>query len=306
MFTPVRTLVAVLGLSLAVAPVLYAQDSPKNISFVVRAVSKDNEMPVQAGDLKVQMNGHDVPVVSVMPLQRASSRPMQVAILIDDGLRSNFGAQMADLQSFVQNTVSPQVSVGVGYMQNGRVVMGQGGFTTDAEVAAKQLHITMSSPGISGSPYFCLQDFVQHWPGDSNAPRVVLMITNGVDPYNGVPVPSNQNSPYVQSAIEAAQRARVPVYSIFFGYRNVNPGLGSFSGQSYLSQVGEATGGMLFNAGSMNPVSLKPYLNQFATSLHESYLLTVSGTDTKWQSVKAKAQKGTRVYLQNALPGRKG
>ena len=99
------------------------------------------------------------------------------------------------------------------------------------------------------------------------------MITNGVDPYNGSTSITNQDSPYVNTAILDAQRAGVPVYSIYFtdaGFR----GRGTFSGQSYLSQVAENTGGISYYLGTGNPVSLAPFLNQFKGALAETYIAT--------------------------------
>jgi len=63
------------------------------------------------------------------------------------------------------------------------------------------------------------------------------MITDGVDPYNGRPSVLNQNSPYVESAQNAAQRAGVAVYSIYYGDRGIGGGGAYLSGQSYLQQV---------------------------------------------------------------------
>ena len=51
-------------------------------------------------------------------------------------------------------------------------------------------------------------------------------------------------------------------------------GRGSFSGQSYLTQVAEATGGTLYNIGPINPVSVKPFFQQFAHDLTKTYIAT--------------------------------
>ena len=100
-----------------------------------------------------------------------------------------------------------------------------------------------------------------------------MMLTNGVDPYNGSTSIANQDSPYVRTAQEDAQRAGVAVSSIYYsdaGFR----GRGSFSGQSYLQQVADATGGRLYNEGPINPVSLTPFFKEFAHDLSETYVAT--------------------------------
>jgi hypothetical protein len=123
-----------------------------------------------------------------------------------------------------------------------------------------------------------------------------MMLTNGVDPYNGSVSPMNQNSPYVDSAVRDAQRAGIAVYSIYYGDSGFGGGAASFSGQSYLSQVAEATGGRCYTQGTGNPVSLAPFLKQFKDSIAETYVATFTapgGTDL------------VRVKLSASLPNTK-
>ncbi len=101
-----------------------------------------------------------------------------------------------------------------------------------------------------------------------------MMITNGVDPYNGSVSITNQNSPYVLAAIADSQRAGVSVSSIYYSDRGLRGGNASFSGQSYLQQVADGTGGVSYYQGTINPVSLKPFLSQFQHSISETYIAT--------------------------------
>ena len=96
------------------------------------------------------------------------------------------------------------------------------------------------------------------------------MITNGVDPYNGSVSPLNQDSPYVQSSQEDAQRAGVAVYSIYYPVRGERGNLVSFSGQGYLQQVGAATGGESLYTGSMTPPDLAPFFDHFRADIAEA------------------------------------
>jgi hypothetical protein len=135
------------------------------------------------------------------------------------------------------------------------------------------------------------------------------MLTNGVDPYNGSTSILNQDSPYVAAAAVDAQRAGVSVSSIYYsdaGFR----GRGSFSGQSYLGQVADATGGTLYNQGSINPVSLKPYFQQFGHDLSETYVATFLadvGTGGKEHLVRIKMStnipKLKLRHADNVRPG---
>ena len=217
------------------------QEGPVPTTALINVESK-NPVQLDPHALNLQVNGRDTPINFV---RSAGSGNFEVAILIDDGLRSSFGQQLRELSNFI-NSLPRNGKVLVGYMQNG-TVRSSGHFTADHQEISNNLRMTMGVPGTSASPYFCLSDFVKKWPSQAPAARFVLMITNGVDPYNGRPSITNQNSPYVEAAQNDAMRAGVAVYSIYFPNAGFRGGRGSFSGQSYLQQVGDATGGTLFN-----------------------------------------------------------
>ena len=282
------------------APSASAQvEGPGTVRVIVRADTKNAAATLQPSDVKVEFDGKKIDAARIRPLMRAGSQPVEVALLIDDGLRGNFGSQIKDVENFVNATASPQVSLGVGYMRNGRAEFPMG-FSTQPEQEIKAVRLPISAAGIDGSPYFCLQDLVKHWPTNTGAPRVVLMITNGIDRYNGSVSPLNQDSPYVSQAVTDAQRAGVPVYSIYFGGRQVNANLPSFSGQNYLSQVAEGTGGDSFNGGQINPVSLDPYFKQFNRALQESYLVSFQTGSLKMERLKVSTSvSGVKLRAQN-------
>jgi hypothetical protein len=254
------------GFTIAVLPV-FAQEVPAEgpvpTTALISLQAKKGVVP-DPSMLKLQVNRHEASINSITPVTPANA---QVAILIDDGLRFSFSNQISEFADFI-NQLPAGTKVMVGYMQNG-TIRSAGGFSTNHEAVAKQLRITNSIPGINASPYFCLSEFVKHWPSNEPGSRFVLMITNGIDPYNGRPSVLNQDSPYVQSAQEDAQRAGVAVYSIYYGGAGMRGG--SFSGQNYLFQVAEATGAESFYQGTITPPSLAPYLAQFAKAISESY-----------------------------------
>ena len=207
-------------------------------------------------------------------------------------------------------------------MQNGRVNVAQP-FTTDHAAAAAKLRIPLASPGISASPYFCLSDFVKQWPGlasesarnpeeivtqsapASHKPRFVMMLTNGVDPYNGSTSPLNQDSPYVQAAVRDSERAGVAVYSIYFTDAGIRGGNASFSGQSYLSQLADSTGGVAYFEGYGNPVTLTPFFNSFIKAISETYVATFSaeGRDMVRIKLTAEASKTKLRHADEVRPG---
>jgi hypothetical protein len=272
--------------ALAVATPVWAQHSEGLVpTQALVAVDGKAAPPSQASDLTVTLDGKKAPLASWTPVRPDHT---QVALLIDDGLRESVGRNLNDLQAFLKG-LPAGVEVLVGYMQNGRVVS-DGGFTTDHMAAAGEIRLPTGMPGQSASPYFCLSDFVKHWPGapqqDPNAApgvalaqpagaakaRFVMMITNGVDPYNGSTSPLNQDSPYVATAVRDAQRAGVAVYSIYFSDAGMRGQGASFSGQSYLQQLADGTGARIYADGMGNPVTMEPFLRQFTKAIASTYI----------------------------------
>ncbi len=279
-------------------------EGPVPTTALINVESKNN-VPLNTAALKLEVDGRAASIASVTPVHAQNA---QVAILIDDGLRGNFGVQLKDVQQFI-TALPAGTQVLVGYMENG-TVRSEAGFTADHATAAAAIRLPLTVPGISASPYFCLSEFVKHWPGQPGAARMVLMITNGVDPYNGSVSPLNQDSPYVQAAQDDAQRAGVAVYSIYYGDAGIGGGLANFSGQSYLNQVAEATGGESFYQGRITPPSLTPYFNEFRKALGESFLVTFNASANREKSstlvrIKLKSEQGgVKVHApQSVHPG---
>jgi hypothetical protein len=268
MKTFLKTTLAAAALFAATSALYAQQEGPQPTTAVINIQAKG--APVDASMLTLQVDGKHVPIDSLTP---AAPQGIELGILFDEGLRSNVGVQLKDVQDFIQS-LPPSVKVLVGYMSNG-VVLSESheGFSANHEAVAKQVRIPMSSPGQSASPYFCLSDFVKRWPSQQRATRVVLMITNGVDPYNGSTSIMNQDSPYVQTAQEDAQRAGVVVYALYYGDAGMHGGSANFSGQSYLEQLTRATGGQSLYQGSFPPVAFAPFLKDLRKQLDESYIL---------------------------------
>ncbi len=305
MFTLHRTMmISTIFAGLAVASVpAFAQEVPTEgpvpTTALISLEAKKGVTP-DPSMLRLQVDRKDSPITTVTPVVPAGA---QVAILIDDGLRASFGNQVDDFAKFI-NQLPAGTKVLVGYMQNG-TIRSAGGFSANHEEVASQLRIPMSIAGTSASPYFCLSEFVKHWPSNEPGSRFVLMITNGVDPYNGSTSVLNQDSPYVQEAQEDAQRAGVAVYSIYYGGAGMRRGL--VSGQNYLIQVAEATGGQSFYQGSIPPPSLAPYLDEFAKAIAESYSLNFmvsNGHEKKDSLTQIKvttSQKGVKVHAPEGV-----
>ncbi len=272
------------------------------------SVESKQSVPLDPATVKVEVNGHATTLTSITPIQPGTA---QVAILIDDGLRSSFGNQVGEVKKFI-NTLPEGTQVLVGYMRNGSV-MSQGGFSADHAAVAASVRMPLSAVGISASPYFCLSDFVKKWPSREAGPRFVLMLSNGVDPYNGSTSLMNQDSPYVESAQADAQRAGVAVYAVAYSNAGMRGERASFSGQSYLNQVADATGGRSFYNLDGSPVSLSPYLKAFRSAIAESYTATfMASSDHEKPNTLARlkittSQPGLKLHAPDAVhPGAGG
>ena len=278
-------LVGVVCAGLAAGQLALAQEQEGQVQTQVLVAAEGATPPGSASDITVTVDGRKVPLRA---WTQVAPEHAQVALLIDDGLRESMGRNLGSLQAFVKG-LPLGTEILIGYMQNGRVDAVRP-FTTDHAAAAQGIRLPQGLPGASASPYFCLSDFVKHWPGaeatEPNAgagmvqgapivrarARFVLMITNGVDPYNGSTSVMNQDSPYVKAAINDAQRSGVAVYSIYFSDAGIRGGGASFSGQSYLQEVADATGGRSYYEGVGNPVSMDPFFKQFIRAVQSTYI----------------------------------
>lgn len=199
---------------------------------------------------------------------------VEIILLIDSSLQSSISQQTGDLTQFVKS-LPPNVSAAFAYMQNGRSLFPQP-FSSDPAVILKGLYLAGGVPGASASPYFCLSDLAKHWPSaDPEARRVVVAISDGVDPYHPE---IDSSDPYILTAIRDAVQAHVAIYSIYWqNWHRPNfdaATSASYIGQNQMAQVVEATGGKSFYQGTSNPVSFAPYLDELKRRLANQYELS--------------------------------
>ncbi len=302
--------IAIVGTCLA--PVLAQQEGSTPTQTLVTVDSKAPVTPA-VSNITIKVDNRQTPLTGITRLAPGGT---EVALLIDDGLRWSAARELADMQSFIKS-LPEGTEIFVGYMQNGRVVPAHY-FTTDLAAAAQSVHIPSGLPGSSGSPYLCVSDFVKKWPKDNLGPtpiggaspsreaRFIIMITNGVDPYNGSTSLANQDSPYVAAAVTDVQRAGIPVYSIYFSDAGFRGGQASFSGQSYLAQIADGTGGQAYYEGTGNPVSMTPFFKEFQRAIAETYIASFDAPSRKdLVSIKLMTNlPGTKLHAANEVrPG---
>lgn len=227
--------------------------------------------PITREDLIVEEGKDHDKVTGWLPAQGPNAG-LDLLVLLDDSSSSSLGSQLDDIRAFIAQQ-PPTTFIAVGYAQNGTVQMVQN-FTQDHASAAKSLRLPLGAgAGVDASPYFSISDYVKHWPANPARPRrEILLISDGVDTYFG----GGPTDPYVDTAVEDAQRAGVTVYSIY------TPGSGhaghSFYrinwGQNYLSELSDRTGGESYGTGLGAAVSFTPFLDELTHQLQHQYILT--------------------------------
>jgi hypothetical protein len=208
-------------------------------------------------------------VTDVVPFE-GEHAGLDLFVLLDDASDSGLATQFGDLRQFI-NAQPASAAIGIGYMRDGTVDIVQR-FTADHNHAAVSLRLPLSSFGVMASPYLSLSDLIKHWPGESTR-REVVLVTSGDDPLGG-PGPSD---PYLDTAIEDAQRNGVIVYAIYtpsIGHAGHSLWLMNW-GQNHLEQIGEETGGEAYMLGLQAPVSIGPYLADIGEHLGRQFRVTV-------------------------------
>jgi hypothetical protein len=286
-------LAAIVTTTLSSAAQETAAASGPAVNMVVTAEARHgmNPGPVDKQDVMVYEGKVRDTVTSWLPA-KADHADLEFFILIDDSANATLATQFDDIRQFI-NSQPATTKVGIAYMRNGTAEITQN-LTADHAQAAKSLRIPMGIGGASASPYFSLTDLIKRWPAGSPR-REVLMISDGIDLYYGA---GDLQDPYVDEAIEQAQRAGIIVFAIY------NPGAGHYArsywrtnfGQLYLSRVADETGGEAYYIGFTGPaVTFVPYLDDVEHRLDNQYLLTFLAKPEK----KAGMQ---RVKLTTELP----
>jgi VWFA-related protein len=227
---------------------------------------------VTPDDVRVYEDNKSRPVVSWVPAT-AQSGPLDLTILVDNSIGDNVSLQFNDLADFFQ-TLPAGTRVQVVYASHGgnRVVQD---FTSDYRLAAKALRLPVGSAMAGGSIYESVADLLKNWPRDGNR-RGLLLISDGIDVNQGFEQSQPALNSELQHAIDLAQSANVPIYTIFArGARSLERDESLFiNGQGCLSRLASETGGQSYFQGTRTPVAFAPFLNQFANDLGHQYVLT--------------------------------
>jgi hypothetical protein len=241
--------------------------APVQMIVTVEARHGKDVPALNQGDVMVFQKSERLRVTDLVALQ-GQRAGLELYVLIDDASSSSLGSQLNDLRHFIESQPAT-TSIGIGYMRNATVNIVQN-LTTDHARAAQALRLPVGSPGVMPSPFLALSDLIKRWPA-SPVRHEVLLVTSGIDPLGGAIA-----NPYLDAAIENAQRAGIIVYAIY------TPASGHSGhslwrlnwGQNHLAQMGEETGGEAYMLGFESPVSFAPYLTEVAEHLAHQYLVT--------------------------------
>lgn len=222
------------------------------------------ELPALTRDDVVVTQGIETRLVSSLVRRSAD---LELFILVDNCANCEVGTKFDELNRFIRSQPAT-TSVGIAYIQDGRLKIGQP-LTVDREQAVKAL--SPPAGGKPSSPFPALTELITGWKADA-ARHVVLMITNGVDPDADRVGPNAA----ADAAIEAGQRAGVPVYAIYHPSADYLQGdfLRNYAGQTLLAHVSVETGGEAYFL-TVGPLpSLGPFLADISDHLANEYVLT--------------------------------
>lgn len=264
------------------------------VSLIVTMNSRDGVPNVGTQNVTVYQQGRPATVTNW-----AQDGALELFILLNDSPESSYGTQLADLRQFIMAQPST-TRVGVAYLQMGGPKIVQS-LTADHVTAAKALHPSMAELAKSASAYEALGQLIEQWPV-SNARREILMISDGADETVGTDVrvretsdltpardvtpavieqtwtrpsgksPTFKQNPYVDSAIERAQRAGIIVFTICTPNQDMDSD-DLVQSRMYLSRLAKETGGesYYYESGTR---SLHSYLSDSTMRLAHQYLVT--------------------------------
>jgi hypothetical protein len=191
---------------------------------------------------------------------------LELMIVVDDACDTHkVGQKLRDLRKFIL-AQPKEMAIGVGYMSNSNVRILQDP-TKDHARAAKAVRLPLGRIAAYSSPYLAIADLIKGWP-DIGDRRVIFMVSPGIDGMERGP-----SNPYLDHAVEHAQRAKVSVSSIYCSGAGFKNAMLDF-GQSNLLEMADRTGGEAYFQGSHTPLSFTPYLQKFGDRLGHQYKLT--------------------------------
>jgi len=255
----------------------FAGNKKEDTAGTVRTVTvtldgKGAAARVDAADFAVYKGDTKQEVVGV---QGPGEAPVNVAILIQDGLDQGVGHELDTVKEFVAGLPAGS-QVMVGYLRSTGLQTAQP-FTTDTAAAAKAVRLPFTTIDEGSAPFIGLIEALDRFDGLSGRNQVV-MITNGLELNRDLSSASPANNIDLDRAVAKAQRIGAPVWGIFanspgrFGRSNVAVAYG----QGSLNRLSDETGGEAFFAGR-GFVTFDHAFERIQASFDNQYLIAYRG-----------------------------
>lgn len=269
-------LVAGLAASAAAAPLPKDDESKSGVrSVTVTVVHKDDdsstsrldasEFAVYRGDARQQ----------IVDVKGPSDSPLNVAVLIQDGLAVGVGNEISTIKEFI--AALPEGStVMVGYLRSTGLQVRQA-FTADRKKAIKALRIPLNNIDVGSAPFIGLEEALRRFDGVTGRNQVV-MVSNGLQLNRDLASASPTNNLDLDRAISAAAKRGIPVWSIFANApgRLGTSNLAVFYGQGCLNRLSDETGGRAFFSGR-GFVTFDHALESIARDMGDQYVISYLG-----------------------------
>jgi len=224
--------------------------------------------PLGKEDIIVHSGKARMDVTGWLPAQ-GEHAGLELAIVIDDAVSTDIGAQFKDLATFITDQ-QKTTKVGIFYADDG-TIQAASQFNDDHAAVAKSLRLPIGRFAAYSSIYLSMMDLIKRWPATRDR-REILLIADGIDRFRG----DFPTSTDLESAITSAETAGIMIHTLYStGVGRVARNLfRSTLGQSNLSKITDATGGEAFFQGLQTPISFGPYLQQLDVVLRNQYWLT--------------------------------
>lgn len=279
---------------------------PVSLVLTLKAPHGTNISELNIGNLIVTEGRDRAKITDVVPLQ-GDRAVLELFILMDNTREMSYGTQVDDIRHFILAQPST-TKIGVAYMDVEGPRIAQD-LTADHSLAARVLTTPLANLANGQSPYTSLSQLIDRWPA-SNDRREVVMISNGEDSTFGDSTPDRTN-PYLDTAIEKAQRAGIVVFTIVTASESIHlenehaflpqeqrsiasiGPRGMVVGRLYLAQIAEGTGGEFYYYKSSAPLSFAPYLADVTNRLASQYLVNFMAEPRKGpglQSIKVRSE----------------
>ena len=211
----------------------------------------------------------------IVGVQGPSEAPVNVAVLIQDGLDQGVGHELDTIKEFVSGLPAGS-HVMVGYLRNTGLHTVQP-FTTDLAAAAKSVRLPFTTIDEGSAPFIGLNEALDEFDGLTGRNQVVV-ITNGLELNRDLSSASPANNIDLDRAIAKAQRIGAPVWGIFanapgrFGRSTIAIAYG----QGSLNRLSDETGGEAFFAGT-SFVTFDHAFERIQAGLGNQYLIAYRG-----------------------------